>query len=194
MNKDKQVFKTAVELLREVELEPKQVEALATVERYPGELRRQNAELKTEVDRLQKLVIAERNIGDRQQAEQIKSRLEEKLRVSESQARLLESRIRTLEEQIPQSIPQTDDVWKAMISVSKQCQCIYDKAFIDWERHKADGVLLQYSLVLMLRVCQVMAEEDKTDDQLEHELMTVCQNHFDRIAPGRFAWKPRQQG
>ncbi|MCE9553838.1 MAG: hypothetical protein K8T91_10760 [Planctomycetes bacterium] len=83
MNKDKQSFKSAVELLREGELEPEQIEALATIERYPGELRRQNAELKAELDRLQKLVAAERNISDRQQAELIKTQLEEKLRVSD---------------------------------------------------------------------------------------------------------------
>ncbi|MCE9552612.1 MAG: hypothetical protein K8T91_04440, partial [Planctomycetes bacterium] len=133
MNKEKQAFKTAVELLREAELEPEQVEALATVERYPGELRRQNAELKTEVDRLQKLVAAERNISDRQQAEIIKTQLEEKLRVSDSYARILEGRVRTLESQVPQFIPLTDDVWKAMVSLAEQCERTFNKAFVGWE-------------------------------------------------------------
>lgn len=193
MNKDKQVFRTAVELLREAELAPEQVEALATIERYPGELRRQNAELKAEVDRLQKLVAAERNISDRQQAEQIKSQLEEKLRIAESHTRILEGRVRNLEAQLPQSIPLTDDLWKAMISLAKQCQRIFDKAFIGWEIKKAESVLLQYAVMLTLRTCQMLADQDKTDGQLEKDLMTACKNHFDRLAPGRFSWKPHRK-
>ena len=101
MNKDKQAFRAAIHLLKEGELAPEQMEALATVERFPGKLRRQIAELKIQLEHVQHVVAAEWKLGDRQQVELIKSRLEEKLRASENRARLLESRVRILEAQSP---------------------------------------------------------------------------------------------
>lgn len=192
MNKSKQAFKEAIELLREAELEPEQIEALATVERFPGELRRQIAELKAELKQSQELGAAsERKVVELQHGEQIRAHLEEKLRVSESRARLLESRVRNLESQIPQAIPLNDDAWTAVSPLSKQCQRIFNTAFAAWETRKAEAALFLYSVELMLKVCRVMADQDSSDPRLEQDLLTACQDHFDRFVPGRYSWKRR---
>lgn len=75
--------------------------------------------------------------------------------------------------------------------MSKHCQRVFDHVFTDWDSGKSGRVLLQYGVMLVLRVCQSLAEQNSIDNKLDVDLVTACKNYFERVAPGRFRWQNR---
>jgi len=115
MTKDKDAFKQAMAELHKVSLNQDQREALAVVERYAGELRRQAAELKAEATRMQgSLVAAEAQSAGHQMAAQEMASLGERLRAATSRVEMLEAQVFAMRGQLPVAIPETTQTRQAV--------------------------------------------------------------------------------
>lgn len=189
MKKDKQQFRTAVDLLREANLDPDQTEALAVVERYPGELRRQIAALSLDLDYFKRLHAAdENNLVELQKAEQTRLHLEEKIRVLESRINILQHRVGTLEEGVPQPLAPSLEPHEAVRPIAKYCNPVFSEALLQWPKDKGAAAMFFFAIALIRRACPVMAGQVRMDNQLEEELIGVCSRHLERLAPGKFTW------
>ncbi len=189
MSKDKDAFKRAMAELHEAELDADQREALAVVERYSGELRRQAAELKAEVPRLQgSLAAAEEKIVGLQKVAQENAGLEERLRASGERVEMLEAQATKLRQKLPDLIPKATEVLQAASMLTTNATRMFDYTLEGWDRTKTTEIAFYFALLMMNRACQFMANRNEKDTDLEKDLAAACQKYFERVAPGQFTW------
>lgn len=189
MSKDKDAFKRAMAELHEAELDADQRDALAMVDRYSGELRRQAAELKAEVTRLQgSLAAAEEKIVGQQKFAQENAVLEDRLRAADNRVEMLEAQVLTLRRQVPEAIPETTETRQAVNVLTRHTLRVMGDSLKGWENEKANETTFHFASLMMLMVCQYMAKQNETDADLEKDLVMACHRFFDRVAPGQFTW------
>lgn len=158
MNKDKKQFRAAIYLLREANLDPGQTEALAMVERYPGDLRRHIAVLTVELDHAQHLQTAEKeNLVKLQKAQQATLRLEEKNRAIEGRVALLLNRIGALGEGTPQPIETSAEPYEAVVPIAKHCDRVFRGTLENCPQDKVFAALIHYATVWICREWPGMA-------------------------------------
>lgn len=190
MSKDKDAFKRAMAELQNAVLDDDQRDALAVVERYSGELRRQAAELKAEASRLERsLAAAEEKIVGLQKFAQENAVLEDRLRASDNRVEALESQVLMLRRQVPEAVPESTETRQAVSILTRRTQRVMGETLKGWDVEKANETAFHFASLLMLMVCQYMAKQNETDTLLEKELVMACQRYFDRVAPGQFTWK-----
>lgn len=189
MNKDKDTFKKAMAELHKASLDEGQREALVVVERYSGELRRQAAELKAEVSRLQGSLVAaeEKNVGLQKFAQE-NAVLEDRRRSADNRVETLEAQVLTLRRQLPEAIPETTETRQAVQVLTRHTLRVMGDSLKGWENEKANETAFHFASLMMLMVCQYMAKQNETDADLEKDLVMACQRFFDRVAPGQFTW------
>lgn len=187
MTKDKDAFKKAMAELHDSALDNDQLSALAVVDRFTGELRRQAAELKAEVTRLHgSLAAADEKIVGLQKVAQDMPPLEERLRAADKHVGTLEAQVLAMRGKLLEAFPETTATGEAAQMLTRHTLRVMEDAFKGWKIPKAHETAYQFTLLLMLAVCQYMTGQDKTDKQLEDEVFAACHRFFHRVAPGRF--------
>jgi hypothetical protein len=168
-------------------LDADQREALATVDRYSGDLRRQSAELKAEVTRLRgSLAAAEETIAKLQKVAQEVAPLEERLGAADNYVETLEAQVLAMHGQLLETIPESTDTRQAAQMLTKHTLGVMAEAFRGLTIPKTHEVAHHFALLLMLMVCQHVTGQDKIDKQLEDDIFSACHRFFHRVAPGRF--------
>ncbi len=187
MSKDKDAFKRAMTELHKEVLDADQRDALAVVERYSGELRRQAAELKAEVTRLQgSLAAAEEKIVGLQKFAEEAPPLEERLRAANNRVEILEAQVLVMRGRLLEAIPDTTETRQVSQTLTNHTLRVMADALKGWETNKANEAAYNFASSLLLSVCQHMGGQNKVDKQLNDDIFTACHRFLHRMAPGRF--------
>lgn len=188
MSKDKDAFKRAMTALHEAVLDDDQRDALAIVDRYAGELRRQAAELKTEVSRLQgSLAAAEEKISGLKRFAEEAPTLEERLRAANIRIEVLEAQVLAMHGKLLEGIPETTETRQAAQILTRHTLRVLEDALRGWKPHKAHETAHHFAMLLMLMVCQYVTGQKQIDKELEDDMFAACHRFFHRVAPGRFS-------